>query len=216
MSEGGHRPDRFGCAGVALTLAAGLTGALAIAMIFWSPEMQSLIEDFLNEDLAPCLVGQGACQGRFSNPPVGPSRVPVISERYFDLGTSHAAVTGALSLSGDLAIDTIASYVSNQGRANIVFGPPDPNALLVQVTFNEPEDTVTVIQGDHRATGMDADCAFNIQVTDTLVAGHISCPAVDAFNGEENVGSASIELEFSAGSLSSGPDGGDPDATAND
>ena len=149
--------------------------------------------------------------------------VPPISDRFFDTGTSHAEVSGALTLAGDLAIDTIASYVSNHGRANIVFGPPDPNALLVQVTFNEPEDTVTVIQGDKRATGMDTDCVFNVQVTEALVAGHISCPSVDAFDGEQNLGKATIELDFSAGSIpgdDGNPDGGDgttdPGAKATD
>lgn len=135
--------------------------------------------------------------------------VPAITERFFDSGTSHISVTGPFSLGGDLALDTIASYVTNQGRATIVFGPPDPNALLVQVTFNEPEDTVTVIQGDRRATGMDTDCVFTVTVSETLIAGHISCPSAEAFNGDASLGTATIELEFSAGSPPGGGIDGD-------
>jgi hypothetical protein len=144
--------------------------------------------------------GSGA-GGATPTPPSGPGPVPAISERYFDSGTSHVAVTGGLTLSGDLAIDTVSSSVTNQGRALIVFGPPDPNALLVVVTFNEPEDAVTVTQGTKRATGIDSDCAFTVQVTDALVSGHVSCPSVDAFDGDQAIGTASIELDFSAESL---------------
>lgn len=158
--------------------------------------------------------GPNAGAGGPGGASVLPVGVPRISERFFDTGTSHSSVTGALALGGDLPIDTVASYVSNQGRATIVFGAPDPNALLLQVTFNEPEDTVTVIQGDRRVTGSDDDCVFNVTVTETLVAGHISCPFAEAFNGEESLGTASIELDFSGGSLSSrSSDGGAGDPT---
>jgi hypothetical protein len=153
------------------------------------------------------LQSPGSSSGAGGATPTAPiaGYVPPISERFFDSGTSHVAVTGALTQSGDLAIDTITSYVSPQGRALIVFGPPDPEALIVVFTVNEPEDALTVTQGVLRATGIEADCTFNVQVTDELISGHISCPAVDAFDGDVKVGTASIELDITA---ESAPEGG--------
>lgn len=157
-----------------------------------------------------------------ANPPVqpgahAPDEVPYISPRYIDSGSSHAAVTGAMSYSGDLAADQIRSYVDDEGLAWLAFGgePTGPDGEpgpAVLVTFNEPEDAVTVAVGTRRATGQDDACVFDIQVTATLVSGHISCASVDVYDGDEVIGTSSIELDFTAGS----PPGGGVETDAPD
>jgi hypothetical protein len=124
--------------------------------------------------------------------------VPPISERYFGSGSVQARVEGAMSVDANLEIDTIKSYVSNDGLAWIAYGAQQPGADEVLITFNEPEDTVTVAQGARFVKGLDDECRFDVTVTDALVSGHISCPAAEAYEGDQPIGQASIEVDFTA------------------
>jgi hypothetical protein len=135
---------------------------------------------------------------------VDPNGVPPVSERFFSGGSVQATVTGDFTLTTSLSVDRIRSYVSNEGLAWIGFGveigggPDDPEVLI---TFDEPGDSVTVAQGTTFAKGVDDQCRFEVQVTASLVSGHISCPSATVYTGAgEESGSAAIDVMFTAGS----------------
>jgi hypothetical protein len=46
--------------------------------------------------------------------------------------------------------------------------------------------------------GLDDECIFAVEVTEAHVAGTISCPAAIAYEGDQPLGEASIEVEFTA------------------
>lgn len=132
----------------------------------------------------------------------GANGVPPISERYFSGGSIQANVTGDFALATNLLVDRITSYVGNDGLAWVAFGdeagqgPPE-----VLITFNEPEDTVMVAQGGRFAKGVDDQCQFDVQVTASVVSGHISCPDATVYTGDgQEVGSSSIDVTFTAAS----------------
>ena len=127
--------------------------------------------------------------------PVPNRPVPHVSNRFFGSGTSSAIVTGALTLTDQLEIDPIASYAAD-GLVWISFH--DAGSTEVLIVFNEPEDSVTVSNGSLVAIGRDDDCAFAVDVTEALVSGSITCESVGVLRDDENAGSASIQLQFSA------------------
>jgi hypothetical protein len=127
--------------------------------------------------------------------------VPPISERFFASGTVHAVVSGAIESDVNLPIDDIKSYVSNDELAWIAYGAQVGGSDEVLITFNEGgDDTVTVAQGSRWVKGVNDECRFDVKVTDALVSGNIACPAADAFDGDQPIGPASIEVEFTAAS----------------
>lgn len=159
---------------------------------------------------APASVAASAPTGTLPSAPASPagtstvpggggSAVPPISERFFVGGSVHAVTRGALASEVDLPIDEIKSYVSNDGLAWIAFGAQGgPDEVLI--TFNEPENTVTVAQGSRWVKGVDDECAFDVDVTEALVSGHISCATAEVYEGDQLVGEASIEVDFTAAS----------------
>jgi hypothetical protein len=190
MSEGEIAPTgRWGCFALGPLLFAALLMVLVVALILVSnPGFQTTIQDFLNwqQDAADAARDGG--------------EVPPISERYFSGGSTQGSVTGAFSVP-DLPIDALTSYVDNEGLAWIHFGTGvagEPEALI---TFNEPENAITVARDGFSATGQDDDCTFNVQVTGTLVSGHISCTNLPVVKDDgESAGTVSIELDFTAAS----------------
>jgi hypothetical protein len=138
-----------------------------------------------------------ASPGLATAPTTVAATVPPISERTFGSGSTQAVVTGGFAEQVDLDIDTIRSYVEPEGLAWIAFGGNDGPQVLI--TFNEPEDTVTVAHGARFAKGVDGQCQFSVQVTDTLVSGHVYCPNATVYAIDGSVtGSATIELTFAA------------------
>jgi hypothetical protein len=140
------------------------------------------------------------------------SGIPVVSDRYFATGSARASVGGGIAISLSIEIDPISSYAQD-GLVWLSFiDNGNPAAGEVLVVFNEPEDSVTVANGTRHAIGVDDACAFDVQVTAGLVAGHISCASVDVIDGDEDTGeNTSIQLDFSATTdttIDPGADGG--------
>lgn len=202
--------DRYGCGRIALTLLAILSLLMLLSAGWYAldPNMRQTVDQFINA-FGGGGPGQnnanpgnqpngpgGASQGP-SSPSVPPqSVIPPISDRFFGGGSAQAGVTGAFSLTTSMTIDTIRSY-ADDGLGWIGFESADGEIL---VALNEPENSVTIAQGDLVAIGADDACSFQIQVTPTLVSGHIACPSVDVYQGEKVTGQATIELDFTASS----------------
>jgi hypothetical protein len=179
---------RWGCFSLGPLLLAGLLVVCAAFLaVVASSDFQSSIQNFLNGQQDEADAGPGGAD------------VPYISERLFSGGTTQGTVAGAFSVP-DLTINSYTSYVDNEGLAWIAFGEGiagEPEALI---TFNEPENAITVANGGFSATGQDGDCTFDVHVTPTVVSGHISCHDLQAMNGGEAAGTVSIELDFTASS----------------
>lgn len=141
---------------------------------------------------------------------VGGSQFSQISDRYFTSGSAQATVSGAFQFSGDIEIDTDASYVQDDLAWISFIDNGNPGAGEVLVVFNEPENSVTVAQGPIHAIGQDAACTFNVHVTESTVAGSIACASVQVLNGTEPAGTSSINLQFSTNSVPMDHGSGDP------
>lgn len=187
MTENQDRPDRFGCGAIAMTLFAGLVIILLIVggiILFGDPS------------------------GPSRNPPddpVGPgdggNEIPPISDRFFDGGGSQATSSGFFNITLDLPIDDVRSYV-DEDLAWIGFGELQRDASgEILIALGEPENSVTLAQGDFLVIGTDEDCAIEVEVTETTVSGHISCVGVEGQNVEDgSTGPVDFELDFTADS----------------
>lgn len=133
------------------------------------------------------------------------SDVPIISDRLFSTGSVQSTVSGDLTFDVDLSLDTDKSYVADD-LAWIAY--EDGGLVTVLVSLHEPENSVAISDGQHTALGVDTQCVFNVTVTPALVSGHVSCPKAQALDGAKQVGTTSIELDFSAGTLPGSEGGG--------
>ena len=199
MTESPDGPDRFGCGRIALTIFAALSLIVLLLLIVLGTDFGSSLQNWLRQQQAEPEAGPG-------------EQVPEMSARYFGGGTTHASVSGALSISGDLALDTISSEVSNDGLAWLSFGTRTPGDPEILITFHEPENAVTVAQGDLHATAQDDACSFRVRVTPALISGTVSCADIPVFRDDEPAGTTSISVEFSAETASGDPGGGETDA----
>jgi len=143
--------------------------------------------------------GQGIQPGPLaSGAAPSPPDIPEISPRLYTGGNASASVSGDFDFSGQLAVDTHASYTSRHGLSWIAFSDPgNPQAGDILVVFGEPENSVAVSTGTTVAIGRDAECDFDIHVTESSVAGSVSCASVEVEREGQPGGTSSIHLEFS-------------------
>lgn len=160
-----------------------------------------LTRDGISQFVQTMIQGQQAGQG---NGPGQGRSVPPISDRYFGDGSVATTVTGDLQFTGNLELDTLRSYAQD-GLGWIDFAAGDAEVLIA---LHEPENSVTIVDGDLRATGVDAECAFNIEVTTALISGSVSCVDIGVFRNDERTGTATIEVQFTAETDAESP--GDP------
>lgn len=137
----------------------------------------------------------------------GPGALPVISQREFTSGTSSATVAGAFAL--DPGTTWEVGGDSDGRRAHIelwvgVAALPDPAMTLVIGAAGGEPYRIEIYTGDwvatHQGTGRDG-CTWQVEVTESTVSGHVSCPAVPAENLDDgSTGTVSVKLDFTANS----------------
>lgn len=132
--------------------------------------------------------------------PVGGLVAP-ISERYFSDGTISVQVVGLFEVATDIELYAPASYGDGQ-MTWIQFGEGFTDTHTATVTVDPSgEAAVTVSSGNFNATGDVETCAVDIDVSDALVAGTLSCHDVIGFDSPTGaVGPVQIEVTFSAAS----------------
>lgn len=197
--ESSNQPDRFGCMSVATVLWMGVFGLLVLilAIIAGSDlggSLQRWLSQNQNQNQAPN--GPGAA--------VDPNAdiIPEISNRYYNSGSASTTIGGGpFALNGPIQIDTDASYTQD-GLSWISFiDNSNPGAGEILIALGEPENSVTVAQGNPNVIiGNDAECKFDIKVTDGSVSGSVKCPKADIMTGFPSVPSgktAVIDLQFS-------------------
>ena len=126
--------------------------------------------------------------------------VPQISERNYVGGNSPIMTTGAFALGSSLSLD----FGRSDGeRTTLRYGMSEETGQVIVALSSVPDEGygLNVFQGTWVATSMGNDCMWNVQVTNNLVSGHVSCTGVPAENMQNGAtGQVDIELDFSANS----------------
>ena len=203
---------------MALVVFMGLM-AVALILVIVADDLGASLQNWLHGNQNQAVQGPGS-QG---DPNVNPASdvIPEISNRYYDSGGATSSIGGGpFSLSGAIQIDPHASYTQD-GLTWISFidnGHPDAGEILI--VFGEPENSVTLAQGDTNVIiGNDDECKFDIKVTDGSVSGTVKCAKADVMTGFPSVPSgltAAIDLQFSTATTLMDGDGGAGDGSGGD
>lgn len=130
----------------------------------------------------------------------GGGDVPTISTRFFVGGSAHVSVSGHFDIDADVAMNTSASYADGE-MTWLQYGDSGSDAPNVLITFGGGDSGVGPALGTYTAIGSSAECSVDVEVTDTSVSGHFSCPEVTAYNSADgSLGTVAIEVDYTADS----------------
>jgi hypothetical protein len=129
---------------------------------------------------------------------------PKISNRTYTAGSAAITVSGSVSFTQDVPINTQASITSD-GTTWLQYGASgaaEPNALI---TYGETgEIGVSAGRGKFGVTagitpGEKPQCTGATEVTATEVSGHYTCPGVTSYDSQtRKMGTVSLEVRFTA------------------
>jgi hypothetical protein len=214
------RPDRFGCGGLAMMLYLVLAAiATALAILMFNALGWLGLGAPAGGGNQPGGGGGGGGEGGGGGNAItyrgsdSSGDLPLISIRDFTAGDAPITTSGSFTLGETMPMHPPAAFADGT-ETTLVYG--DMLATqYVDLAFSNHQGSeglgLNVYSGDWQAVYQGQGCSWEVEVSDTLISGHIACTDIPAYNNADgSTGSIDLEMDFSATS----PAGGDAQTSA--
>jgi hypothetical protein len=129
--------------------------------------------------------------------------IPVISARDYVGGSAPLTVSGSFGINSTIGLDPQSSF-SDGVETTLSYGFNDESGGVL-LAFSHAEGSeglgLNVNFGSWMATYMGEGCAWDVNVTEQTLAGHVSCSDLPAMNAADGTtGTVDVELDFTADS----------------
>lgn len=129
----------------------------------------------------------------------GGGPIPPISSRTLSGGQVHATVSGFFAVDANVALNPDRSS-AGEFETWLYYGTTELATVRVGIFLGEPQ-YVQIGRDLFTAQSQGEECTMQVNVTGSLISGHISCTGVSAYDlGGTTSGTVTIELDFTADS----------------